>query len=150
MQKAECVGFNAMDFLNDADFVRFIKFEQADDVLFWNVWQSLLSDNLKSFKQAPFQLRLILSPGHYPVRAGLQDNIFASIQKTTQQNCARLKVQCRKYYWISGLAASLLAGMSGLWFFNSTVTIKAAYGTRSLFPIVAKLIPLNPELEPNP
>ncbi|WP_442591430.1 FecR family protein [Pedobacter sp. AW31-3R] len=129
MQKAEYTGFNVTDFLDNADFVRFIKFQQADDVLFWNTWQSSHPDNLESFKQASFQLRLILSPGHYQVRAGLQDDIFTSIQNTIQQNRVHLKVQRRKYYWMSGLAASLLAGMYGLWFFNSTVTLKAAYGT---------------------
>lgn len=129
MEKADFTSFNPTDFLDNADFIRFIKYKADEDVVFWEQWQAGNPDNLDAFRQASFQLRLILSAGAYPVRAGLQDHIFAGVQNTIQQNRRMLQVKRRKYYWSAGLAASLLFGIYGLWFFNAQVTLKAAYGT---------------------
>lgn len=135
MKKADYSGFEATDFLDNTDFIRFIKYKHADDVVFWNEWQSEYPEQLNAFNQASLQLRLILSAGEYPVRRGLQDDIFAAVQHTILQNKNTLKVQRRKYYWSAGIAASLLLGIYGAWFFNSTITLTAAYGTHVAYTL---------------
>lgn len=135
MKKADYSVFNTADFLEDADFIRFIKYKHADDVIFWNEWKSEYPDQLDSYQKASLQLRIILSGGDYPVRAGLSDDIFAAVQSTIRQNLNTLKLRKRKYYWSAGIAASLLLGLYGAWFFNSTIELTAAYGTHVAYTL---------------
>ncbi|GGE52136.1 FecR family protein [Pedobacter psychrotolerans] len=124
--------YTTENFLDDADFLRYVKYNRPVDVSFWNNWLSSSPENIKSFQEARLQLQILLS--YPPVTVSddfkmlLLQDINLSIDR--HQNKRRKKVV--RLFWGSGIAASLLVAAFALWFYQSTVVVRSDYAENQL------------------
>ncbi|QDW24175.1 DUF4974 domain-containing protein [Pedobacter sp. KBS0701] len=125
-------SFNVENFLDDADFLRYVKHNNSVDVSFWDNWQANIPENLASFKAAKLQLQLILSDQPKIATSNFRDQLLAdinisidTIQKAKRSKTIRLIVT-------SGIAASLFVVAFVSWFFLSTVTVKSNFAENRL------------------
>ncbi len=120
-------SYNTEHFLDDADFLRYIKHNNPVDVAFWNNWQSATPENLNSFREAKIQLQLILSDqpkiGENNFRNQLLKDINIAIDNLDQTK----RRKTIRLIWTSGIAAGLLVIAFTSWFFLSTVTVKSNF-----------------------
>lgn len=125
-------SYNTENFLDDADFLRYVKYNNSTDVSFWDIWQSTAPENLKSFNEAKLQLQIILSDQPRVETINFRDQLLLDIngsidviQKNKQRKTIRLVLNL-------GIAASLLVFAFISWFFLSTVTVKSNFAENRL------------------
>jgi len=128
MTKHNYTTFTISDFLEDPDFLRYVKEQLPEDRLFWQNWREKQPVNLDAFSAAELQLQLILSSKPFETTPGLEENLLATIHQSIANGRQKLKISRQKYFWAGGIAASLLVAVCTTWFFNSTVRIHTAYG----------------------
>ncbi|WP_316739010.1 FecR family protein [Pedobacter aquatilis] len=128
MENKDYSVFTITDFLEDADFLRFVKYKYPNDVAFWLDWRNANPQNLKSFTAAELQLKLILGAEEFIPSPNLEVDLLEDIKQSIGKNQRIAKLRRRNYYWASGIAASLFIGVFAIWFFNSIITYKADYG----------------------
>jgi len=120
--------FTTNDFLEDVDFLRYIKYRLPEDILFWQNWQKAQPENLSAFLAAELQLKLILSPKPFNTSPGLEESLLTSIYQSVANGRQKIKIRRQKYFWTGGIAASLLVALFISWFLNSTVSIHTEFG----------------------
>jgi len=125
-------SFTATDFLNDADFLRYIKYNTPADTAFWDQWLADGPANLNAFKEAKLQLEMILSDQRSDVPADFRNSLLKDINHSIDQYDRRQRRKVVRMVWISGVAASLVLVAFAGWFFQSTVTITSAFAERRL------------------
>jgi transmembrane sensor len=125
-------SYTADDFLNDQDFLRYIKHNHPEDVAFWRDWQGRSPENLQSFAAARLQLEVILSAEALPVPMHFQANLLQSINDTINTVEKAKKQKSFRLQVFSGIAASLIIGLFISWYFVSSIVIHADYATPKL------------------
>lgn len=125
-------SYSVEDFLEDDDFIRYVKYKQSEDVKIWDDVLLELDGKDEQFKQAKIQLGIILSasPINFPtdLTDSLWDEIDASITKVEFR---RRNIKFRNI-WFSGVAACLACFAYGSWYFYSDVTITTKYGEQKV------------------
>jgi len=128
MQKQGFNKYSATDFLEDEDFIRYVKYGFPNDTKFWDAYLNGNPDNANEFLSAELQLRIIQSDRPFIPSTGFNERLWLDINLAiSQQTLARNKSRVRKL-WISGLAACMVAALTISWFFLSTISIHSAYG----------------------
>lgn len=128
MENKDYSVFTLADFLEDKDFLRFVKYKSPNDTVFWNDWQSKTPQNLNNFVDARNQLQIILSPARFVPAKDLEETLLNDIKNSIEKNKKLTVLRRRNYFWYSGLAASLTVGIFSLWFLNSVITIHSDFG----------------------
>jgi len=128
MEKKDYSLFTAADFLDDADFLRYVKYGYLNDVTFWEQWLQENPKQRKVFELAKLQLGLILSSAPLIAPQGFEGKLLADIKQSISSRKHALSVKRRNYYWASGIAASLIFALFSAWFFNSMITVQTSYG----------------------
>ncbi len=125
-------NFNSEDFLADADFLRYVKKANQQDVQFWESWLKDEPENKAAFLQARLQLQIILSSKDRVISATQADALLDRINQSIDGLVHKRRLRIRRMIWSSGIAASLLLILFGVWFFNSTVHINTTFGESKL------------------
>lgn len=130
MTKHDYTTFTISDFLEDSNFLRYVKHQLPEDRLFWENWQETKPDNLAAFSAAELQLQLMLSPEPFKASSNLEESLLTAIHQSITNSRKKIKISRQKYFWAGGVAASLLVVLFISWFFHSTVSIHTAFGER--------------------
>ncbi|WP_025146479.1 FecR family protein [Pedobacter jeongneungensis] len=125
-------SYNAENFLDDADFLRYVKYNNPSDVSFWNNWQAVKPENLKSFKEAKLQLQLILSDQPKAETINFRELLLQDINLSVDAIQKSKKRKLIRLVWTSGIAASFLMVTLISWFFLSEITIKSDFAENRL------------------
>lgn len=134
MPNKSYTSYNTENFLDDADFLRYVKHNNAVDVSFWNDWQSASPENLKSFNEAKLQLQIIVSDQPKIEKNDFRNQLLQDINISIDGLQLAKRRKTIHLIWTSGIAASLLVIAFTSWFFLSTVTVKSNYAeNRSVY-----------------
>ncbi|WP_443937386.1 FecR family protein [Pedobacter sp. MW01-1-1] len=120
--------FTTEEFLLDADFIRYVKFKDPEDVVFWENWALENTTSKSVFEDARLELEVILSAKAIPVPTGFMKNLQADINRSIDQIQQKKRKVLALWAWSSSIAASLALVFAGAWYFNSTVTIRTEFG----------------------
>lgn len=125
-------SFTITDFLDDADFLRYIKYNAPADVAFWDKWQAESPANLEIFNAAKLQLHLILSDRRIEVPADFKDSLLKDINFSVNKFQSNQRKKVVRLIWTSGIAASMLLIAFVAWFSQSIITVKAEFAQNKL------------------
>lgn len=129
MQAEKYQSFTTEDFLNDPEFIRYLKHGNAEDVRFWSAFENS-AVNLDSYYAAQKELRLIYSAKRIPMPAGFETDIFNRIEQSVDQHQHQLTIRRRLYIYLSGAAAVLAFVLLGFWVSTAMVTVQTKYGEK--------------------
>jgi len=116
------------DFLDDRDFIRYVRYSEAEDVAVWEAWLATGPPNENVYKEAVNTLRIIFSARRLQpstafgaaLWADIRQNIHAVQERQGRRRLVRISVMAA--------AACILVALSGYWYYNSEVTIRTGYG----------------------
>lgn len=128
MQKQGINNYAATDFLEDEDFIRYVKYGFPDDTKFWEAYLNGNPGNANEFLSAELQLRMIQSDKPFIPSDGFSERLWMDINHSISEQTLAINKSKVRRLWISGLAACLVATLAISWFFLSTVSIHSAYG----------------------
>jgi len=132
MQAEKYPKYTAEDFLEDDDFIRYVKYQQAADLQFWNDVLTQYPEKRIDFEKAKVQLGIILSAEPIAIPADLTDGLWNDIETSIQKNKRRRNVMRLRNIWLSGVAACLACFAYGSWYFYSDITITTTYGEQKV------------------
>lgn len=132
MQAKNYQNYTIEDFLEDNDFIRYVKYQRAADVQFWNGMLAQHSEKQREFDEAKIQLGVILGAVLVPVPVNLTDSLWNSIEASIEQNKRKIRIVKLRKIWLGGVAACLAFFAYGGWYFSSNVTITTKYGEQKM------------------
>ena len=132
MQAKNYLKYTIEDFLEDSDFIRYVKYQRAADVQFWNSVLAQHSEKRSEFDEAKIQLCVILGALPVPVPVNLTDSLWNSIEASIEQNKRKIRIVKLRKIWLGGVAACLAFFAYGGWYFSSNVTITTKYGEQKM------------------
>ncbi|MCX2475384.1 FecR domain-containing protein [Pedobacter sp. MC2016-05] len=128
MNKKDYLNSKTIDFLEDSNFIRLIKYQYAEDVAFWEQLLDEYPEARPFFNSASIQLKLILSANDIIAPTGLKDRLWSEIKASNLANNNATRLRKRIYYWSSGIAALFAITAYISWFMLSSITVRTAYG----------------------
>jgi transmembrane sensor len=128
MQQINYKDFTVREFLDDMDFLRYIKYQNTADVFFWENWKAENPEKKGLVEVAELQMRIILSPPSIFPAQGLEDVLWAEIQASIAKLKASEKMKKRRLFYGVSMAAAMFIIVLGFWFFNSNVVIRTGFG----------------------
>lgn len=129
MQTEKYQSYSTADFLNDPDFIRFVKQGNADDAAFWTTFEEAAL-NTDAYYEAQKELRLIYSARRISMPAGFGTELLTRIEESVDREQRKKSVSRRLYIYISSAAAVLAFVLLGFWLNSATVTVNTQYGER--------------------
>ncbi|KLT66760.1 FecR family protein [Pedobacter sp. BMA] len=120
--------YSVEDFLNDKDFIRFVKFNLDDDIKFWNRWVQTNPNATGNYSSALEQLNYILSAHQTALPPLFLDKLWTDIKFSIAEKETRMIKRKRAVLWISSMAASLLIAAFSVWYFTSEIVIRTGFG----------------------
>jgi len=128
MNEKKYHNYTVEEFLNDQDFIRFVKYNLQDDVAFWKGWIEANADHLENYNLAFKELKYILSAEHIQIPPFFIEELWVDIRASiTEREVKKIKIR-RTAIWISSIAASLVFAVFSAWYFNSDIVVKTAFG----------------------
>lgn len=119
--------YSTEDFLNDKDFIRWIKEGNIEEQKRWEDWQQSAPENKAAYQQASLVLRMVMSAERIEPSAIFGDNLLKDIQSSIAQQEKKQRV----IHWVritSVAAAAILAVAVGInWYAQSMITISTDY-----------------------
>lgn len=119
MKKYE--SYTIEDFLQDAYFIEWIRYQKKDVCDFWEHWEKQNPPNLKEFNEAEMQLRAIFSVDEKEVDENIVIEVWERIQSSIQKETKTIVFTYKKY-WIAASIIALL-GLS-IWIVSTIGTSK--------------------------
>ncbi len=132
MQAKNYQNYTVESFIEDEDFIRYVKYQRPVDNLFWEEVMALHPEKQTDFKNAENQLGVILSAQPLAMPANFTDSLWNDIENTLQKNKRRSKVIRLRNIWLSGAAACLAFFGYGSWYFYSDITISTKFGEQKV------------------
>jgi ferric-dicitrate binding protein FerR (iron transport regulator) len=132
MQAKNYQDYTVASFIEDDDFIRYVKHQQAVDVLFWDEVLAKHPYKKQDFKTAANQLGVILSAQPLTVPANLTESLWNDIESSIQKNKRKSQIIKLRNIWLSGAAACLALFGYGSWYFYSDITISTKYGEQKV------------------
>jgi transmembrane sensor len=129
MQTEKYQSYSTADFLNDPEFIRFVREGNADDVQFWTAFEDA-EVNLGSYQAAQKELRLIYTAKRITMPAGYEIELLARIERSVDREQQRKRLSRKLYIYISSAAAVVAFVLLGFWLNSAKVTINTRYGER--------------------
>jgi transmembrane sensor len=129
MQTEKYQSYSTADFLNDPEFIRFVREGNADDVQFWTAFEDA-EVNLGSYQAAQKELRLIYTAKRITMPAGYEIELLARIERSVDREQQRKRLSRKLYIYISSAAAVVAFVLLGFWLNSAKVTIDTRYGER--------------------
>jgi transmembrane sensor len=129
MQAEKYQTFTPDDFLNDPEFIRYIKHLDPEDVKFWTTFENS-SVNLEAYYAAKKELKFIFSAKKIKMSAGFETNLLLRIEQSVDLHKQKKRVIRRLYISISSAAAALAFVLLGLWLSTAEVTITTKYAEK--------------------
>lgn len=111
-------NFNSEQFLNDPDFIQWIKYGKPEQALTWQSYLGTNPANLNEFQRAVSQLKLLLSAEPIQIPDGEEQRIWVRITDTLRAAGQAPLRSIRNYRWLSWAAAAVLVILSGVYFFR--------------------------------
>jgi len=143
MQISKYQSFSTEEFLDDPTFIQFVKYGEADDLLFWNAFETA-AINLPAYHLAKKELDLIYTANRITMPAGFETEVLSMINTTIDQQQHKKSITRRLYLAVGSVAAILGLVVFSVWLNNATVTISTAYGERKSFTLPdGSLVSLN-------
>ena len=116
-------SYSAEQFLNDAFFIEWVKYQTPESESFWNAWIQSRPANLNVMREAEGQLRAFLSVQRIEVENGEAEQVWSRIQRTLEappvpgeHRVAKVRPLYRSWW---AAAAVLLFLAVGVWFLMS-------------------------------
>jgi transmembrane sensor len=122
--------FSSADFLEDADFMRYVKFKLREDTAFWENWKNSFPENIDEFDNAALQLSLILSSGEFPYTDLFKDNLLSEINNSINFYERKKRKQRFLKIMFSGIASLVLITAFIGWYALSTIVVHSGYGKK--------------------
>ncbi|SOD11457.1 FecR family protein [Pedobacter xixiisoli] len=132
MQAEKYLNYTVEDFLGDDDFIRYVKYQQAIDLQFWNDVLTQHEEKRTDFEQAKIQIRIILSAEPMAIPADLTDSLWDDIEMSIEKSKRRGRIVKLRNIWLSGVAACLACFAYGSWYFYSDITVTTKYGEQKV------------------
>lgn len=129
MQVNKYQSFTNTEFLQDPDFIRFIKEKNPDDVLFWEEYENSAL-NIEPYLLAKKELEFIFLAKRIVMPAALKEDLLAKIDLSIDQYQQKRSGMRKLYVYIGAAAAILTMALFTLWLNSATVTISTTYGQR--------------------
>jgi len=129
MQADKYQSFTTEDFLNDPEFIRYLKHGNAEDVRFWSAFENSAT-NLDSYYAAQKELRFIYSAKRILMPASFETDLLSRIEQSVDQQQHQLRIRRRLYIYLSGAAAVLAFVLLGFWLSTTMVTVQTKYGEK--------------------
>jgi transmembrane sensor len=126
MQTEKYQSFTTEDFLNDPDFIRYVKHFDPEDVKFWTAFESSSVD-LHAYYAAQKELKFILSARRIKMSVGFETELLLRIEQSVDEKNRKKKVIRRLYISIGSAAAVLGFVLLGFWLSRAEVTITTKY-----------------------
>ncbi len=119
--------YSTEDFLNDKDFIRWIKEGNAEERKRWEDWQQSTPENLAAYQQASLVLRMVMSAERIEPSPIFGENLLKDIQLSIVQEEKKQRV-VRWFRITSVAAAAIIAVAVGInWYAQSMITISTDY-----------------------
>jgi len=125
-------SYTPEDFLNDQFFIRYVKYNQPEDIAFWTKWLQQSPENISSFTAARLQLQVVFSAQELPVPAQFKANLLHSINSSIDVVEKTKKRKRFNLQMISGLAASLFIGLFISWYFVSSIVVHTDFAAQKM------------------
>src|SRR3954471_16620982 len=127
-------NYSAVDFLEDSDFIRWVKYKPDELEKFWSEWKASQPINLAAFNDAEKQLTLILSAERIEPGKGDKDEVLGKIFKSideAEEKSIPQRAHIRRWLIAASVAAILIISLA-LWSVvgeaNAKNEITTAYG----------------------
>lgn len=129
MQTEKYQSYTTEDFLNDPDFIRFMKHSNADDIQFWAAFEKE-SSNLDAYLAAQKELKFIYTAKRITMPAAFETHLLGRITQSVDQQQQKKTSLRRLYITISSAAAVLAFVALGFWLNGASITVSTNYGER--------------------
>ncbi|MFD2288075.1 DUF4974 domain-containing protein [Pedobacter petrophilus] len=120
--------YSIEDFLQDNNFIRYVKSRAEADVSFWELWISGKPGNIDAYNEAYAQLLMIFSHQEIPVPHGFQAALWIDINKSIDTIENKRRKSTTYLLWSSSIAASIIAGIFSVWYFTGNIVVHTDYG----------------------
>jgi ferric-dicitrate binding protein FerR (iron transport regulator) len=132
MQATNYSNYTVASFIEDDDFIRYVKYQRVVDIRFWEGVLASHPEKEEDFKIAVNQLGIILSAQPLAMPPHLTESLWNDIESSIQQAKRKSSIIKLRNIWLSGAAACLALFGYGSWYFNSDITITTKYGEQKV------------------
>ncbi|SMO99035.1 FecR family protein [Pedobacter westerhofensis] len=129
MQAEKYQSFTTEDFLNDPEFIRFVREGDAEDTRFWTAYENSVV-NLEAYRAAQKELKFIFTAKRIAMPASFETDLLARIEQSVDQQQRKKTVSRRLYLSISSAAAILAFVLLSFWLNTANVTVITRYGEK--------------------
>jgi len=129
MQADKYQSFTTEDFLNDQDFIRYVKQGLAEDLQFWDEFEAG-AVNLDAYYAAHKELKFIYTARRIVMPLSFQRDLLSRIERSADEQQRKETVKRRLYISISSAAAVLAFVLFGIWLSTANVTVVTRYGEK--------------------
>jgi len=132
MSQKNYITYTTEDFLNDPDFIAAVKGRDIQKTEFWYRLIAEKQVDAVVFHDAELQLQVILSAVQIHPPAGFINLLEKDILHTIREEGKVRVLKLRRTLIAVAVAASVLAGITVAWFFNSDVTVSTGYAQNQM------------------
>lgn len=119
--------YSVNDFLDDAAFIRYVKYGAQEEVDRWNNWLAGMPPNEAAFREAYACLLAMLSAVRIQPGPAFGRQAWAVIAQQVEQMEAQGQKRYRLRFAAMAAAACMVLILAGYWYYNDKITITTGY-----------------------
>ncbi|WP_312186632.1 FecR domain-containing protein [Sphingobacterium sp.] len=120
--------YSTQDFLDDLDFVRFVKYQGEADLAYWRHWRTTDPENMQAYDEAFAYLHALLGIERILPDPTFTDSLFQDIELSIARNRKKKKGRIIRIWTAMAGAAAVIVFMVASWYYQSMVVVQTGSG----------------------
>lgn len=118
--------YTVQDFLDDLEFIQFVKYPDSNHSTFWKKWRAENPPNAQAYDEAELYLRSILQISRIEPTVEFTNNLFNEIEIGITTNLKIKRIKSMRLW--SATAAAVLVFLGIAWYYQSLIVVKTGNG----------------------
>ncbi len=120
--------YSTQDFLDDLDFVRFVKKPNQEEFSYWRHWRAANPDNLQAYDEAFAYLHTLLGIERLSPDPMFVDSLFQDIESGIAGNRKKRRHRIIRIWTAMAGAAAVTVFVVAAWYYQSMIVIRTGSG----------------------